>query len=250
MTVTRETLMAFVDGELAPDEERRVAAEVEKDPALNAYVEQQKKLAGTLKSAFAPVLDAPIPERIERAVRETPVPSASLLARLQRLWHERKTRTSQSWIPAAALAAGIALGILLDGSFGSGTDIRTKDGALIAQGALAQALTVELASEQTADTRSAARIGVSFRSADGLFCRSFETQTGARRAVAGIACLKDGDWQIAALAGATPRAEGEFATAAGDMPPVIRSALGAMIAGDPLDAAQERTARDRGWQPQ
>jgi negative regulator of sigma E activity len=249
MTVTRETLMAFVDGELAPDEERRVAAEVAKDPALNAYVEQQKKLAGTLKSAFASVLDAPIPERIERAVRETPVPSASLLARLQRFWHERKTRTSQTWIPAAALAAGIALGILLDGSFGSGTDIRTKDGALIAQGALAQALTLELASEQTPDTRSAARIGVSFRSADGLFCRSFETQTGARGTIAGIACLKDGGWQIAALAGAAPRAEGEFTTAGGDMPPVIRSALGAMIAGDPLDAAQERAARDQGWQP-
>jgi negative regulator of sigma E activity len=250
MTVTRETLMAFVDGELAPDEARRVAAEVAKDPALNAYVEQQKTLAGTLKSAFAPVLEAPIPERIERAVRDTPIPWEGLLVRLQRLWHELKTRVGQAWLPAAALAAGIALGILLDGSFGTGSDLRTKDGALIAQDALAQALTVELASEQIADTGSAARIGVSFRSADGFFCRSFETRTGARGAVAGIACLKNGDWQIAALAGATPRAEGEFATAGGDMPSVIRSALSAMIAGDPLDAAQERAARDRGWSPQ
>lgn len=247
MTVTREILMAFVDGELAPDEERRVAAEVARDPALNAYVERQKKLAEKLESAFAPVLEAPIPERIERAVQETPIPSAGLLARLQHFWHERRMRTSQTWIPAAALAAGLALGLALDGSFGStGTDMRMKDGALVAQGALAQTLTAELASEQT-DTRSAARIGVSFRSADGLFCRSFETQTGVRGALAGLACLKDGDWQIAALTNATPH-EAEFATAGGDMPAVIRSALGAMISGEPLDAAQERAARDQGWQ--
>ena len=76
MTLTRETLMAFVDGELAPEEERRVAAEVAKDPSLSAYVEQQKELAAKLRTAFAPVLEAPIPARIERAVRETKTPSA------------------------------------------------------------------------------------------------------------------------------------------------------------------------------
>ena len=251
MTIPRETLMAFVDGELAPDEERRVAAEVGKDPALSAYVEQQQKLAEKLRSAFAPVLEAPIPERIERTVRETAPSSSllsSLLSRLQRRWQEHTARAGRAWIPAGALAVGIALGVFFDGLFSTGTDIRTKDGSLIAQGALAQALTVELASEQTADTRNAARIGVSFRSTDGLFCRSFETGAGARGALAGIACLKDGDWQIAALTNATAR-EGEFATAGGDMPTVIRSALNAMISGDPLDAAQERAARDRGWQP-
>lgn len=247
MTVTRETLMAFVDGELAPDEEHRVAAEVAKDPALTAYVERQRTLAATLKSAFAPVLEAPIPERIERAVRETPIPSAGLLARLRRYWQERRARAGQTWIPAAALAASVALGVALDGSFGTGDDMRTKDGALVAQGPLAQALTLDLASEQTADTESAARIGVSFRSGDGAFCRSFETKT--RGPLAGIACLKDGGWQLVALTKATPH-EGEFTTAGGDMPAVIRSALSAMIAGDPLDAAQERAARDRGWRPQ
>jgi hypothetical protein len=167
-----------------------------------------------------------------------------LLDRLRK-WSSRQWRTRQGWIPAAALAASIVLGIVLDGSFSAGSDFRTKDGALVAQGALAQVLTLELASEQTSGTR----IAVSFRNGDGLYCRSFETEGGVREAVAGIACLKDREWQIAALTRATPRAEGEFATAGGDMPPVIRTALNAMISGDPLDAVQERTARDRGWQP-
>jgi len=254
MTLTRETLMAFVDGELAPEEERRVAAEVAKDPSLSAYVEQQKELAAKLRTAFAPVLEAPIPARIERAVRETKAPSAvpspsSLLGRLQRIWREQTARAGGSWIPAGALTAGILIGVALSGSFGTGTQMRTQGGALIAQGELARVLMMELASE-TADARSTASIGVSFRSTDGAFCRSFETEAGARGAVAGIACLRDGDWQIAALASAEPRGAGEFSTAGGDMPATVRTALNAMISGDPFNADQERAARNQGWATQ
>lgn len=247
MTVTRETLMAYVDGELAPDEERRVAAELAKDPGLNAYVEQQKKLAAKLKSAFAPVLEEPIPARIERAVRETKIPRSpalSLVGRLERLWRDHMR---SPWIPAGALAAGLALGIVLAGSIESGTDLGTTGGTPVAQGELARVLTAELASEQTPDTMSAARIGVSFMSKDGAYCRSFETRAGVRGAMAGIACLKDGDWQIAALASAAPRETGGFSPAAGETPANVRTALNEMISGDPLNAEQERAARDQGW---
>lgn len=249
MTVTRETLMAYVDGELAPDDERRVAAELAKDPALNAYVEQQKKLAANLKTAFAPVLEEPIPARIERAVRETKIPHSpalSLVARVRRMWSDTG-RASSTWIPAGALAAGLALGIVLAGSFDSGTDLGTTGGTPVAQGELARVLTAELASEQTPDTMSAARIGVSFMNKDGAYCRSFETRAGVRGAMAGIACLKDGDWQIAALASAAPGETGGFTTAAGEMPANVRGALNEMISGDPLNAEQERAARDQGW---
>jgi negative regulator of sigma E activity len=254
MTVVRETLMAFVDGELSPDEERRVAAEMAKDPALGAYVEQQQALAAKLRSAFAPVLEEPIPARIEQAVRETDIPSdtpasSPLAARLQRLWREQARLIGNLWLPAGVMAAGVALGVVLAGSFGTGTEMQTKGGALIAQGELARVLTLELASEQSGDTRSATRLGVSFRSGDGAFCRSFQTASGARGTVAGIACLKAGDWQIVALADAAPRDPGGFATAGGDMPTIVRSALDTMISGDPLDAEQERAARNRGWAP-
>jgi len=250
MTVTRETLMAYVDGELAPDEERRVVAELAKDPTLNAYVEQQKELAAKLRSAFAPVLEEPIPARIERAVRETKIPSHPpallLVSRLQRMWGNTG-RASSTWIPAGALAAGLALGIVLAGSFDSGTNLGTTGGTPVAQGELARVLTAELASEQTPDTMSAARIGVSFMNKDGAYCRSFKTRAGVRGAMAGIACLTDGDWQIAALASAAPRETSGFTTAAGEMPANVRGVLNEMISGDPLNAEQERAARDQGW---
>ncbi len=252
MTVSRETLMAFVDGELAPDEARRVAAEVANDPALNAYVEQQKQLATQLHTAFAPVLEQPMPERLEKAIWETKVPvetnfASPLIARLSRILREQTSRAGRSWIPAGAMAAGIALGVLLAGSFGIGTLMRSDGGAVIAQGQLAQTLTTALASEQQDVMPGAARIGVSFWSKDGAFCRSFTTQGTARGSLAGIACRESGDWRITTLAAAEPRDPNTFATAGADMPAIVRGAMSAMISGDPLDAEQERTARSQGW---
>jgi anti-sigma factor RsiW len=252
MTISRETLMAFVDGELLPDEARRVAAEVAGDPALNAYVEQQKQLAGQLHAAFAPVLKQQIPERLERAIWETKVAvetnfASSLIARLSRIWHEQTSRAGRSWIPAGAMATGIALGVLLAGSFGIGTLMRSDGDALIAQGQLAQTLTTALASDQQDLRGGAARIGVSFWSKDGAFCRSFTTQGNRRGSLAGIACRENGDWRITTLAAAEAHDSSTFATAGADMPAIVRGAMSSMISGDPLDAEQERAARNQGW---
>jgi len=253
VTVTPETLMAFVDGELPADEARRVAAEVASDPKLTAYVEQQKQLSARLQSAFVPVIEQQIPERLERAVWDTPVPAEKnfatpWMARLSGIWREQTSRAGRTWIPAGAMATGIALGVVLAGTFGIGTLMRSDGGALIAQGELARTLTVALASEQSAP--GAARIGVSFWSKDGSFCRSFTTQGGTGGSLAGIACRENGSWRIAALAATEAKAGGGFETAGADMPPVVRGALNDMIAGDPLDADQERAARNQGWRTQ
>jgi len=199
------------------------------------------------------VIEQQIPERLERAVWETPVPAETnfatpWMARLGRIWREQTSSAGRTWIPAGAMAGGIALGVLLAGSFGIGTLMRSDGGALIAQGQLAQTLTTALASEQSG--LAAARIGVSFWSKDGSFCRSFVTQGSTRGSLAGIACRENGTWQIATLATAEPRTEGGFATASAEMPATVRAALNAMIAGDPLDADQERAARNQGWRPQ
>src|SRR5262245_59101286 len=128
MRVTRETLMAFVDGALAPDEERRVDAEVAKDPALARYVEQQRKHAAEFKAAFAPVLEQPVPERIERMVLESKphAASPSLQERLQRMWREHTSRAGRGLVPVGALAAGILVGLALNGLFATGGDMRTE----------------------------------------------------------------------------------------------------------------------------
>jgi anti-sigma-K factor RskA len=252
MTVTPETLMAFIDGELPADEQRRVAAEVAKDPALAVYVEQQKKLMSELQAAFAPVMSAPIPARIEKTVWETEIPTETnfakpLLARLSRIWRQHVANAGSSWIPAGAMAAGIVLGVLLAGSFGTGTLVRSDDGALVAQGELAQTLTTELAAEQSSERPSAARIGVSFWSKEGTFCRSFTTRQTTRGALAGVACRDNDSWRITTLEAAEPQEGTAFSTSGAEMPASVRAAVTAMISGDPLDADQERAARNQNW---
>jgi hypothetical protein len=249
VTVPRDTLMAFVDGELSEDEARSVAAEVARDPELLRYVEEQNVLRSALGSAFAPILAEPVPPLLERAVRETPVPvrksvfESAVLDRLRRAWEAQSPAMRLSWAPAGAMAAGIVLGILLAGSFGS-TTMRDRNGALIAEGDLARTLTERLAADDSGN--DAARVGVSFFSKDGFFCRSFTTGA-ARDRLSGIACREGNDWRIATVAVAPVQASGTFSTAGADMPASVRSALNEMIAGEPLDAAAERAAKNQGW---
>ena len=149
-----------------------------------------------------------------------------------------------------AMAAGIVLGVLLAASFGIGTDMRSDGGALIAQGELAHMLSTALTSDQQNALANHARVGASFWSKNGVFCRSFTTQRGAQSALAGLACRDRGAWRIATLAaiesgeGAGPR------QAPAGLPASVRTVMENLIVGEPLTEAAERQARSQGWRPQ
>ncbi len=250
MKLSRDLLFAYVDGELSPEDARSVAAEVAKDADLFAYVEEQKQLKERLQAAFKPIMNEPVPAHLAHAVNETPIPETKAPALSFAAWAERllakKAFRSQAIIPVGAMAAGIALGLLLADSLGMGGDISGQGGRLIAQGNLARVLSTQLASEQGEAEDARPRVGVSFVSRDGQFCRSFETAR-SEGTVAGLACRENGLWRITALASAGPRTNAEFQPAATGMPGAIRDALNAMIVGDALDADAERAARNQGW---
>ena len=240
MAASREKLMAYVDGELTPEEERRVAAEIAGSPVMAAYVEEQRALKTRLSADFSPVLAAPVPEQFERMILDAPRQAEKPAAnRLQRTFSF--AGYMRIGIPLAAAAAGIAIGIGITGWFNSGGMIENAGGALIARGELAAALSTQLAADQ-----SAVRVPVSFVNHDGNFCRSFQT-SDARNAMAGIACREQGEWRIVATAATQPVRESQFRQAAAGMPKSLRQAIGGMISGQPLNAAAERAARDRNW---
>ena len=249
MSVPRETLMAYVDGELSEKQMSDVGAELARDPELRLYVEEQKALRTALGTAFAPILSEPVPARLEHAVRETPVPrpkplrESAFFVWLRRIWETQSPAMRLSWVPAGAMVAGIVLGVLLANSFDN-TDMRDQGGTLFAQGELANALSSRLAADETGDGQP--RISVSFFSKDGFFCRSFVSGSGQNR-LSGIACREGSNWRIAAAASAPSQPSGPFSTAGSDMPASIRSTLNEMIAGEPLDAAAERAAKNQGW---
>ncbi|MDE2149158.1 MAG: hypothetical protein KGJ55_04855 [Gammaproteobacteria bacterium] len=242
MTVSTEALLAYVDGELPAEEARRVEAEIATRPDLWAYVEQQRALRNGVRDAFEAILRAPVPDALLAVATRRP----SLRWRIGQAWRGFATRRVllRAGLPvAAALACGVTIGVLMTGL--RGANVVSGGGNLIARGPLAAALTDQLAARQSQDAQT--RIGISFRDRSGHYCRSFETAGAAP--MAGVACHEGGNWRIAVLAGVTPQsgANAPYRPAGSAMPDSVRGVVRDMIAGPPLDAAGERTARAHGW---
>jgi hypothetical protein len=216
MTISPDLLKDFIDGKLSSEEASSIAAKLASDPELAAYVEDQKAVRAAL--------------------------TAPPIVRL-RQWNEKIASSSAAWIPAAAVAAGIVLGVLLAASFGIGTDLRGASGSLVAQNELAQALSARLSNEET---QGNTLVGASFWSKNGAFCRSFAIRGNAESAMTGIACRERGAWRIAVMATVAPN-EISFPLVSAALPASVRGVMENLIVGQTLDADAERQARSQGW---
>lgn len=234
MTVTREMLMAYADGQLDDVASRRVEQALEADPALAGELEAMGTLSARLKAHFAPVAEAPIPAEwtaMIAAAREEDAKVVSLdAARAKRAGVPR-------WGAGIAIAASLALGVMVGTQLVGGGPVAEKDGALIASAHLARALDTQLASAQDGDVRMLA----SFRRQSGGYCRVF-----AGEAASGIACREDGAWTLERLISGG-KAQATQYRQAGSADAELMAAAQDMAAGEPLDAGQEAEARDKGW---
>jgi hypothetical protein len=227
MEFSDETVMAYADGELDAATRAALEAALPRDAHLAQRVARQQALRVRLKAAFDPIIDEPVPERLLAAARGA-VPAR---------W---------SWPQWAALAASLVLGVVLSpwlGRLPGGAPLVTHAGALQAGGALARAL-----SEQLAATQSAAapvQIGVSFRARSGAFCRSFVLRD--KSALAGLACREHDAWQLQVLAAAVSPQGAPYQPAASSLPPAVAGAVEELIEGEALDARGEAAARAQGW---
>jgi anti-sigma-K factor RskA len=230
MAISDETLMAYVDGELTDVERAALEASLAQDETLRARLEAHQRLRTKLSAAFDGALDEPVPARLRLAAEppHTSAPVIDLAARRARLWSMREWGAM-----AASVAAGLVLGVGIVGR--PAPMIAAESGALVARGALAQALETQLASDEA----GAVRIGLSFRAEDGAYCRTFDlTQAGT----SGLACRIHDGWAVAMTA-ANPASEVRTAGAAAE----VLAAVEARMAGDPLDANAEAQARSEGW---
>ena len=221
-----ERLVAYADGELSGEQLAQFEAELAADPGLAQAVERHRALARRLSEAYAPVLDEPVPSRLASAVRQQP---ATL-------------RGPPQWAAmAACLVVGVAAGVALTRYAGPQPgSITARDGSLVATGRLGTALTTQLA-YQTGPIK----LGLTFRTAAGRYCRTFQSPADQ---LAGLACREPGGWTLQATARMAPeQPQAEYRTAGSDTPGAVLAAVDGLIAGDPLDAAAERAARDSGW---
>ena len=236
---------AYVDGVLDAETSARLEADSRADAALAGRIAQQRELRTRLRAAFNPVLEEPIPQPLRDALAG-PARGAAVMpigaarkegARPRPVWSMRE------W---GAIAATLVLGVLV-GQLGfrgpSNLPIEADQGRFLAAGVLDTALSSQLAG--TAPESAAARIGMSFRSAAGEYCRTFALQAGA----GGVACRRSGRWSVELLerAEARPAEPGGFRQASSALSPAMLGAINALGASDPLTAEEEQRRVGSGW---
>jgi hypothetical protein len=254
MTIPDETLAAYVDGELEEPERARIEQAIAQDAQLAQRVAQQRVLRDRLRGAYNGVLHEVVPQRLAHAVKLGAPAGPAQVIDLARVRAERTRRGNgqrqakvRRYSIAASLAVGLMAGVLIQRLAIPGAVTEVHDGALLARGALAQALNEQLAS--SALPGAAVRIGLTFRSRAGNYCRTFALSGG--RALMGLACREQDQWQLLNLmaaegsAAAGPAQNLRMATST--LPPALLQAVSEHMIGDPLTAAAEAKARNSGW---
>jgi hypothetical protein len=235
MKFSPEILMAYADGELDAETRRAIEAEMAVDPQLAQEVERQRALRIEVGDAFAGVLAEPVPDRLLRATKKTGAKA-------------EQPRRQWSWPEWTSIAASLLIGVLGGRALlqqpdrGTGLIVAGVDGRVIAGGALAQALSEQLSSQDG----SGVDIGLSFRAKSGEYCRTFGAR--ASNPVVGFACRDAEVWRIDMLSSA-PRAEsgGDYRMASTQLPPPIVQAIAERMQGEALDADEEAVARQHRW---
>jgi len=252
MSLSDEILMAYADGELDPERAAAVEQAMLADPGVAQAVQRHRALRADVFAAFSGVLDEPVPPRLQpRPGAAAAVTDPHNVVRLDalRAARARPAAPRHAWQHWGGLAASLALGVLAGAlgwrgmhADGDAAPFASRGGALVAQGALADALSRQLADVQ-GQPAGGVKLGVSFQAKDGSVCRSFLLgRTG------GLACRYGEHWQVPVVAEGEKAQDGAYRQAGSEMPAAVLEAIDERIAGATFDAGAERAARDRGWQ--
>lgn len=226
-----ELIAAYADGELHTLIQDRLEDALARNDALRARVEREKMLRARLGGHFDPVLDEPLPERLQAMLQ--PSPGAEVVP----IEAARRRRLPQrAWIPTA-IAASLAVGLFGGQFLGRESGVSTLP---LASGELAQALDTQLASAPA--TGGNIRVGTTFRDEEGRLCRTFDGSE-----VAGFACRGGGAWRIEMLAPGSGGGDAGYQQASSGTMLVLQAAQDRMV-GEPLGDQEERRLRDSGWQ--
>jgi hypothetical protein len=231
--ITEEQLMAYLDGALPPDKAGQVSMVLSQDPDLRKLMEDELAVRQSVALAYAPVIAERVPDRLMR-------PFERSAPRAHTRWFSRFFM--QGWHVTTALpaAASLALGLFLGGSLLSTSTSPPSDGFASLDPVVVKALDEQMVANQTLQDQ--VQIGISFTSLDGAVCRTYQNASHA-----GIACRAGEQWQARLLAKVETGRSGEMQQA-NSATALVMGVAQDMISGEPMDAGQEQTARNSGWQ--
>lgn len=188
-----------------------------------------------MAAAFDDVLAEPIPDRLQALLAPPAAPVVDLAAQRSR------RRAMPGWAAWGGMAATLVLGTVLGTQIAGTGPVDSTTPQLVATGAVAQALEHRLAS----DGIGPVTVQLSYKDRQGRYCRSFATHNAA-----GLACREPGGaWSLQQVVAGAPAASGALRQAATPLPPAVLAEVDAQASAGPLNAAQERAARDAGWRP-
>lgn len=225
------TLMRRADGlldaEAAAEVDRAAAADPELARRLAAFGGQSE----ALRQAWPVQTDARDQALMRMIAGETPAVEKGWLGRLFR------PRAAAAWggLATACFLGGLVVCGVLDRST---PGLALGDGGRLADAALVRVLDQRRAADGPDD--QGCSVGLTFQDGDGDWCRTFGAD-----GLSGLACRQEGTWRLRAAAPATPG--GELRQASSDIATPVLAAVDEALAGDVVDAAAERAARDAGW---
>jgi hypothetical protein len=245
MTFDDKTLGAYVDDELEPVDRARIEAALVGDTDLAARIDRARRLRDLLGGSFASIITEPASERFVNAIAK-PEPASAPLASAQILKFqtppkskpEKAVEVPKPWsgpgwgVLAASLAVGVAIGVAAP----------WRDAPRDAPLSRSRSVTAALDHQASGHNPGPVRIGLSFKSKDGAYCRTFLADS-----TAGLACREGNGWAVRASAPATSETHTVYRTAASETPAAVLDAVDALIDGAPLDAAAEVSAKARNW---
>ncbi len=243
MSISDEELMAYVDGESDANARAAIEAAAAADPHIAERIKRHRTLRRLIGAAYGDALHEAVPSRLLAAVR---APSAS--APVIDLAEARaRRRVPLAGAMATAMAACLAVGLILGqrlNLLGEPAFIEATANGPVARGGLDRALNDQLEARQAGQ---AVQVGISFRSTDGRYCRTFQTSKG--NYLAGVACRDPKAWalRVVTTIPGEPKGAGNYATAASPLPAPVADAVDRIIMGDSLDAAGEARAKAKGW---
>lgn len=244
-TVDDEALSAFLDGELPADRRAQVARALAASPAVAERLAALAALHADLRTLFDPVLTEPVPERLRALLDAGPGAAAPAVVPFRR-------RLVAAWQPAA-LAASLAL--LLGVGAGWGLRAPPPEPRLAGLAPTASAaLQAILERAPSGETRPLGPDGevtpvASLADAEHGWCRLFVVDDGTRPLEA-VACRDGGGWRVLALAelSTAPAAAADgYAPATGGSPSPLRSLLGELGLGEPVESSVEERLIREGW---
>lgn len=234
MSISRDELAAFADGEVTGERAQAVEAAIAADPGLLRDLERHRALKAQLRAHFDAILEEPVPEALAAQLRDAPkAPPGNVVdfAEARERIADMRRLPRWSWVAGPALAASLVLVVLVPRGGEDSSDYADTE--------LAAVLEQRLVAQQAPG--DATRVLLSFRNGGGAFCRAFSRGGGG-----GIACRDDTGWRLEALGEGSRGSDSEYRMAGASDAAILAQAQD-MAAGTALDSAEEAAARARGW---